>query len=120
MDPIERLERRLRSLRFRLKTRSWELRQYHLSKGVWLRLGRLLAEAEQAYVITAEDAALLAREGFGPEPLGKEFEPPKWLGFVSRERAETASGWQRIELVRSPALVSARYLALVRFPPEPT
>jgi len=116
VDPIERQKRRLRSLKFRLKTRSWELRQYHLSKGVWLRLARLLAEAEQAYVITAEDAALLAQEGFEAEPLGKEFEPPKWLGFVSRERAETASGWRRIELRRSPSLVSAQYLALVRFP----
>jgi hypothetical protein len=115
VDPLERQKRRLRSLKFRLKTRSWELRQYHLSKGVWLRLGRLLAEAEQAYVITAEDAALLAQEGFEPEPLGKEFEPPKWLGFVSRERAETA-GWHRIELRRSTALVSAQRLALVRFP----
>jgi hypothetical protein len=120
MDPILRLEQRLRGLKFRLKTRAWELRQYQLAKGAWLRLGRVLAEAEQAYLITAEDAALLEREGYEAEPVGREFEPPKWLGFVSRERAEAASGWHPIELRRSPALVSAQYLALVRFPPEVT
>jgi hypothetical protein len=123
MDPglakspaILRLERRLRALKFRLRTRAWELRQQHLAKGAWPRLWRVLAEAEEAYLITAEEAAVLEREGYRAETVGAEFEPPKWLGFVGPERARAGVGWRKLALVRSPALVTVRYLALVRFP----
>ncbi|HEV8358624.1 MAG TPA: hypothetical protein VGX21_05695 [Methylomirabilota bacterium] len=45
------LERRVRQVRSRVAVQAWEYRQRHHAKGVWMRLRRILADAQAAYVI---------------------------------------------------------------------
>jgi len=111
------LQRRAQEIRTRAAVRAWDYRQRAYSRGVWFRLRRVLADAEDAYAISREDAAELVVEGYRPEPVGQELEPPKVLVFVSRERLSQCSSPRAVPLVgMGPALLAETHLALVRFP----
>ena len=120
MDPAEKrlakLHRRLRLHESRLAVRRWEYRQRHHSKGVWARLRRVLAMAEHAYIVDDEQVAALVREGFRPEPVGHEVEPPRTWIFVPPERAAALHDAQPVPLRLGATLLGASALVLVRFP----
>jgi hypothetical protein len=63
------LERRVRLVR------AWEFRQRHHAKGMWMRLRRVLADAQSAYVIPSVEAQKLLAEGYAAHPVGRE---PGW------------------------------------------
>ena len=111
-----RLERRLRQVRSRVAVRAWAYRQRHHAKGMWLRLRRVLAEAQSAYVIAGSEAEKLVAEGFRPEPVGTELQPPKVILFVPAERAAQIAGAREIPVRLGAALLEAPALALIRFP----
>ena len=110
------LERRLRQLRSRVAVRAWAYRQRRHAKGVWMRLRRVLADARSAYVIAGSEADRLLAEGFRPETVGLELQPPKILLFVPAERAARIAGAQEIPVRLEAALLDAPALVLVRFP----
>jgi hypothetical protein len=110
------LERRVRQVRSRVAVRAWTYRQRHHAKGVWMRLRRLLADAQSAYTIPGSEAEQLLAEGFRPEAVGQELEPPKIVLFVPAERAALITGAREIPVRLEVALLEAPALVLVRFP----
>ena len=110
------LERRLRQVRSRVAVRAWAYRQRHHAKGMWMRLRRVLAEAQAAYAISAGEAEQLLAEGYEPHPVGRELEPPKVIIFVSTERASRIPGAEAIPLHLDARLLETSALALVAFP----
>jgi hypothetical protein len=113
---IDKLERRVRQARSRTAVRAWGYRQRHHAKGMWMRLRRVLAEAQSAYVIPASEAERLLAEGFLPEAAGQELEPPKVVVFAPAERAASIRGAHEIPVRLDAALLEAQTLVLVRFP----
>jgi hypothetical protein len=109
------LEERARKLRARLAVRAWEYRQRHNASGVWFRLRRVLAEAEEAYAISEADAEHLVREGCTPEPVGAELEPRKTLLFVAPERLAGLQSRAPLRVALDAKMLGARCIALVRF-----
>lgn len=112
---LPRLERRARAFRSRLQVRAWEYRQRDHTKGTWLRLARLLADAEAVYEISEEDADRLTAEGHVPEPPGLAVHPPKRMFFVDPRRLEAIDGRRPLPPRLAPALLAARSVAMVRF-----
>ncbi len=110
------LEARWQRIRSRRAVRAWEYRQRHSAKGVWLRLRRLLAEAELGAVVDDLTACELVREGFQPESIGSELQPPKTILVVPRERFERLTSCRRIPIALSAELLAAANLVLVSFP----
>ena len=110
------LERRVRQARSRIAVRAWSYRQRHHAKGVWMRLRRVLAEAQSAYVIPTSEAERLVAEGFRPEAVGQELEPPKLMVFAPADRAARIPGAHEIPVRLDAAMLGAQALALVRFP----
>ncbi len=110
------LERRIRQARSRVAVRAWAYRQRHHAKGVWMRLRRVLADAQSAYAIPGNEVERLLAEGFRAEPVGQELEPPKVVLFVPAERAARISGAREIPVRLEVALLEAPALVLVRFP----
>jgi hypothetical protein len=108
------LERRVREVRSRVAVRAWEYRQRHHAKGVWMRLRRILVDAEAAYVIPGGEAERLVAEGFRPEAVGRELEPPKVILFLPAERVARLTGARGIPVRLGAELLEAP--ALVRFP----
>jgi len=111
----EDLERRVREVRSRVAVRAWEYRQRHHAKGVWMRLRRILADAQAAYVIPDGEAGRLVAEGFRSEAVGRELEPPKVILFLPAERVARLTGAREIPVRLEVELLEARALALVRF-----
>ena len=111
------LHRRARRVRGRLAVRAWEYRQRHHAKGVWLRLRRILADAESAYAIPCAVAKVLEEEGYRREPVGDELEPPKTLLFVPPERLERIPDRRRVRVALDAEFLAAPCVALVRFKP---
>jgi len=109
------LERRLREMRARAQIRSWEYRQRHRGKGVWNRLRRVLAQAERAFVVSAEDARQLISEGFGPAPVGGELHPKKTILVVPAERVQQLTSRKETPVRLSVQLLTAREIVLVPF-----
>jgi hypothetical protein len=110
------LARRVQQVRSRFAVRAWEYRQRHHAKGVWMRLRRILADARSAFVIPLTEADQLLAEGFQPEAVGRELEPPKIILFVPAARAERLNEAREIPVRLEVALLEAPALALVRFP----
>jgi hypothetical protein len=110
------LARRVRQARARLAVRTWEYRQRHHAKGVWMRLRRILADARSAHVIPLAEVEQLLAEGFQPESVGQELEPPKIILFVPATRAARLNQAREIPVRLDAALLEAPALALVRFP----
>jgi hypothetical protein len=113
---IEKLQRRARERQARLAVRAWEYRQRNLAHGVWFRLRRVLADAETAWAIPADEAARLVAEGFPAEAVGRQLEPAKTIVFVPAERAARLAGARQIKVRLDADLLGAEALALVRFP----
>jgi hypothetical protein len=113
---IDDLERRVRQVRSRVAVRAWEYRQRHHAKGVWLRLRRALADAQAAFVIPDGEAERLIAEGFRPEAVGRELEPPKIILFLPAARVARLVGAREIPVRLEVELLEAPALALVRFP----
>jgi hypothetical protein len=112
----EGLRRRVRQLRSRAAVRAWEYRQRHHAKGVWLRLRRVLADAQTAYVIPEREAERLLAEGVHPEAVGRELEPPRIILFVPAERVARLAGAREVPVRLGVEVLEAPALALVRFP----
>ena len=108
-------QQRLRERRSRLLVRDWDFRQRNLARGVWFRLRRVLADAEEAFAISREEAERLSGEGCVPEPVGLELQPPRLILFTSAERVSRIEGARAIPLCLSAELLAAEGLALVRF-----
>ncbi len=111
----ERLRRRARAVRARARVRRWQYRQRDLAAGVWFRLRRVLADAREAYEISAAESQRLADEGYRPEPCGRELAPPKTIVFIDEERARRLTERQPLRVGLDPALLAARAIALVPF-----
>lgn len=111
----QRLEERARKLRARWAVRAWEYRQRHGASGVWFRLRRVLADAEEAYAVSESDAEELVREGYTPEPVGAQLEPGKTLLFVAPERLAALQSCTPLRVALDAKMLSARWVALVRF-----
>jgi hypothetical protein len=108
-------ERRLRQLRSRVLVRAWDYRQRHHSRGVWYRLRRVLAEAREAYAVSAQEAAELIAEGCVPEPVGAELAPARPILFVTADRARRLASARPLAVRLSAELLGAEGLALTRF-----
>jgi hypothetical protein len=109
----EILHQRARRIRERELVRAWEYRQREYSHGVWFRLRRVLADAAQAWIIGEDDAGMLEKEGFSPEPVGREIEPPKRM-FVLPASALGRIGQRKEIAVRLSAdFLAARSLVLI-------
>jgi hypothetical protein len=76
----------------------------------------VLSDAEAAYVIPAGEAERLIGEGFRPEAVGRELEPPKVILFVPAERVARLTGARELPVRLEVELLEAPALALVRFP----
>jgi hypothetical protein len=114
---MEDRHQRARRARSRATVRRWEYRQRNLTKGVWYRLRRILAEAREAFVIPDSEATALVAEGYREEPVGTEFEPPKRILFVPEDRLSRIAGRRPLAIRLDASLLEARAIALVRFPP---
>jgi len=109
------LERRIRQYRRRTLVRAWEYRQRHHAHGVWYRLRRVLTRASAAYVIACDEAERLMAEGYEPERVGGELEPPKRIVFVPAERVERIASTRPVTVRLSAELLSAECLVLTPF-----
>ena len=114
------LDRRLQEHRRRRLVRAWQYRQRDHAQGVWFRLRRTLADADRAYVISAEDAGALLAEGYPPEKVGDELEPRKTIAFVPASRIATLASAKAIAPRLSAELLASPYLVLTRFSRLPT
>lgn len=112
------LERRAKLIRSRALRRRWEYRQRDTSHGVWFRVGRVLADAAELWAISEDEAERLMAEGFFPDPVGRELEPPKRLLRVSRARLDLIAGRRLIPASLGPEFLAARSVALVCFTSE--
>ena len=108
----QRLEDRLRQYQQRVLIRSWEYRQRRHAHGVWHRLRRVLTDADAAYTVSGEDISTLATEGYSPEPVGAELNPPKTIMFVPRERLAGLSSARPVPLRLGIDLLTAERLVL--------
>lgn len=109
-------ERRLREQRSRLLVRAFDHRQRRHARGVWFRLRRALALAQQAYAISRDEAERLVAEGRALDPVGGELEPPKIIVLVPEERVARIASARPLAVRLSAELLSAESLALVPFP----
>ena len=112
---IERMQARARAVRTRAQVRAWRYRQRNLAAGVWFRLRRVLADAQAAYVISAEDARRLVAEGYECPACGREIAPAKAIVFVDERRLENVENRRPIRVDLGPAFLTADAVALVRF-----
>ena len=109
-------ERRLRDQRSRLLVRAFDHRQRRHARGVWYRLRRVLALAQEVYAIPRDEAERLVAEGRAPDPVGGEIEPPKIIVLVPAERVARIASARPLAVRLSAELLSAESLALVPFP----
>ena len=109
----ERLHARVRRMREQSIIRAWEYRQRSSSKGVWHRFRRVLVNAAEVWIIGELDADLLETCGFIPLPVGREFDPPKRLFFLTREDLETVLQRKQVPVRLHGELLLARDVALL-------
>lgn len=109
------LEQRARQFRSRILVRSWEYRQRDHARGVWFRLRRVLTDAREAYAVAREDAEALVAEGYRPEPVGQELQPPKLIVFAPAAQIERIASAHPLEVRLSSELLAAECLVLVPF-----
>ncbi len=115
-EGLERLHLRARRARASAAVRRWEYRQRHHARGAWLRLRRLLADAESAWRVSQQEAAGLVAEGIVPEPVGLELEPPMTILVVPPTRIEALASRQPVALTLGAELLASRHLAISRWP----
>jgi hypothetical protein len=112
---IEAMHRRAAQVRQRAGVRRWEYRQRHYARGVWFRLRRVLADAEEAFVLDERDGDSLVAAGFSSEGVGSELAPPKRLVFAPRGAILALPSARPVAVRLSPDVLSASCLALVPF-----
>jgi hypothetical protein len=112
---IDAMNRRAIKINQRAALRRWEYRQRHCSRGVWFRLRRVLADAQEAFLLDGPDGDRLIAGGFASERVGTELAPPKRLVFAPREAILELPSAHRVAVRLSPELLSASCVALVRF-----
>jgi hypothetical protein len=100
-------------VRARNLVRRWEYRQRNHARGAWFRLRRLLADAASAWRIPEEQARVLVGEGFAPEAVGFELEPPITIVVVPRARIEAVASRMPLAPGLGADLLASRFLALV-------
>jgi len=110
------LHRRARQVQSRATIRAWEYRQRRHAKGVWFRLRRVLADAREAFLVSEQEADRLVAEGYSPEPVGAELEPPKRIFFLPAARVASITGRAQVPIKLEGKLLDARALVLIRFP----
>jgi hypothetical protein len=111
----DRLRRRAQGVRARGRIRNWEYRQRNLAHGVWFRIRRVLADAQEAFTISPDEADRLLRDGHVPEPCGFEISPEKRLFFVDPARLQDIPDRKPIRVGLGPEFLAASAVALVRF-----
>jgi hypothetical protein len=109
------LERRLLEFRSRELVRAFEYRQRRHAGGVWYRFRLLLALAREAHVVPRDEAERLVAEGYTPEPVGRELEPPRLILVVPAERVARIASARPLAVRLSAELLAAECLALVPF-----
>lgn len=113
-------ERRLREVRSRVLMRAFahRHRQRRHAGGVWFRFRRVLADAREAYAISADEGGRLIAEGYRPEPLGGELAPPRVILRLPRERVAGIASARPLAVRLDAEMLSAECLALVPFEEE--
>ena len=111
------LEERVRHLRAQAAIRDWEYRQRRHAKGVWFRLRRVLADAQECWQIPPGEVPSLLDEGFEAQPVGHEIEPPLKMFILPAARVAVIRGRRRIAVGLTAALLGAGCVALVPFAP---
>jgi hypothetical protein len=106
---------RARAVRTRAEVRRWHYRQRNLAAGVWFRLRRVLADAQAAYTISAEDASRLLAEGYQPAACGTQVTPEKTILFVDEPRLLALPSRRPIPLTLGPDFLTSNAVALVAF-----
>jgi hypothetical protein len=107
---------RVKAVRARALVRRWEYRQRNLARGAWGRFRAALAHARDAYAIDEATAAALLGEGFAADDRGRGLEPPRFIVWITEERAIRLVDAQPLALRLDAELLAARCLALVPFP----
>lgn len=107
-------------MRANATVRRWEYRQRHHARGVWFRLRRVLADAKSAWRLTEQEAARLIGEGYLPEPVGRELQPPTVILLVPEDRLLEIEARSQVGLRLGADLLQTRFLALVRWPDRGT
>jgi hypothetical protein len=107
--------RRLREMRSRWIVRGFDHRQRHHARGVWFRLRRVLTFASEAYALPRHEAEMLLAEGYRPESVGRELEPPRIIVFVPHERVARIGSARPLVVRLTADVLSAECLALVPF-----
>ena len=110
---IAKMHERAAKIRQRAAIRRWEYRQRNHARGVWFRLRRVLAEAEDAYAIDDADTATLLQRLLS-EPVGAELEPRKTLIFIERSQLAALPSARAVP-IRMGDILAASNVALVRF-----
>jgi hypothetical protein len=82
---------------------------------VWFRLRRILADARHAHVIPRGAALELIAEGYRPEPVGEELDPPRLILFVPEERIARIPSARPVPVRLEAELLAAECLALTAF-----
>jgi hypothetical protein len=109
------LHRRVREMRARVLTRTFEYRQRRLARGVWYRLRRALTLAREAYIVPREDGEHLLAEGFPADPVGSELSPPRLIIRVPGDRIARLPSARPLPVRLSADLLAADCLVLVPF-----
>ena len=112
------LHRRLREMRARVLTREFDYRQRHLARGVWFRLRRALALADEAYAVPRDAGEQLAAEGCEVLPLGSELEPPRLILIAPRDRVAALPVARPLPVRPTAELLAAECVVLVPFEPQ--
>jgi hypothetical protein len=110
----DRLQRRARQVRQRRAVLAWEYRQRDLSKGVWFRLRRVLADAESAWAVSDADADALCAVPLRPLAVGEALQPPKRMFWVASARLEKLGSRRELAVRLSGELLATPNLVLVR------
>jgi hypothetical protein len=109
----EKLHARVRRMREQSIIRAWEYGQRATSKGAWHRFKRILVNATEAWIIGETDADLLETRGFVPLPVGREFDPPKRLFFLTGEDLETVLQRKQVPVRLHGELLLARSMVFL-------
>ena len=112
---LETMHARARAVRAQAAVRHWTYRQRDLSAGVWFKVRRTLADADQAYAISEDDTRRLMTEGHEPESCGAQLAPRKNIFFADRMCLSTLASRRRIPVGLGPQFLTAPAAVLLRF-----
>jgi hypothetical protein len=111
------LQRRVKAVRARARTRRWAYRQRELSQGAWFRLRWPITFASEAYELDEAQATAMLASGAIRDPGGRDLEPAKVILWITVADADRLDPRTRLPLRLDARLLSARWIALVPFRP---